>query len=206
MPQEPESVDKKRPSPGLFSSQHGDYKRLFREYKTFQIELDLLEKRTSKNKEPWLAAAKAQLKQVDSFLGNGKKKRDNEGGWVCLHAAKRHAIYGLEDNELSLQASILRKEATKIVGWRADAIKEQLQLLDKDDHLTPARIINAMSLRDEYFSNQYHKIWMVGDQLRLLIVICGVGLILLVPLVFLRVRYSGRARGSLVTLFFNRSY
>jgi hypothetical protein len=179
MPQGSEPPTLKKRLIRWFSSQKGDYARLVREFKSFQIELTLLEGRTKEKLEPWLSAARAQLKQVSEFLSD--ENRDIEGGWVCLHAARRHAIYGLEKEELATQASILREEATKIVGWRTDAITKLLAVTQEP--LTVDRLINAMYLRDEYYSNQYHKIWMVGAQLRLLIVSCILSLLLLAPLV-----------------------
>ena len=73
-------------------------------------------------------------------------------------------IYGLSGTELELQASILRAEAPKIVSWRG---KEMINLLAvPGQELTADRIIEAMALRDEYFSNQYHKIWLLGAKSR----------------------------------------
>ena len=40
-----------------------------------------------------------------------------------------------------------------------------------------------MALRDEYAANQYHKIWLMGDQLGVLLKICGLTLPLLAPLI-----------------------
>jgi hypothetical protein len=56
-------------------------------------------------------------------------------------------------------------------------------LLVRDEELKADHIINAMALRDEYYSNQYHKIWLVGKQLQILLFSCAVGLLLFVPLV-----------------------
>ncbi|RXH56429.1 hypothetical protein [Granulicella sibirica] len=195
------------PTPGkpsrrgkLRSQQVGDYARLNREYKTYQIELDLLANRTlakirqrsggattpqAETSSPaqdmeWLAAAKAQLDEVSYFLD--KEHIDLEGGWVCLHAARRHAVYGLDSDELPIQAFVVKAEARKLVSWRADAIANLLDV--KHEPLTAERIIQAMALRDEYFSNQYHKIWMVGEQLDHLLWTCAYALVLLLPLIF----------------------
>ena len=185
----------------LLSEEKGDYARLNREYQTYAIELNLLDSRSSAkmprpsskpnlpeavisgppaDDRPWLIAANAQMKQVRFFLD--KEHTDIEGGWVCLHAARRHAVYGLEPEELPIQAFVVKAESRKLVSWRADAIANLLDV--KHEPLTAERIIQAMALRDEYFSNQYHKIWMVGEQLKLLLRTCAFALIALLPLIF----------------------
>jgi hypothetical protein len=58
--------------------------------------------------------------------------------------------------------------------------------------LTTAHVINAMALRDEYFSNQYHKIWMMGHQLAILLISAGLGSFLLIPLTVFYSRYPDR--------------
>jgi hypothetical protein len=96
-------------------------------------------------------------------------------------------LYGLSAEERQLQASVLRAEAAKIVSWRG---KEMVNLLTlKDEDLTIHRITNAMALRDEYFSNQYRKIWLIGGQIAILLYTCGLGLLLLVPLIVSSTRH-----------------
>lgn len=99
-------------------------------------------------------------------------------------------MYALTPDELGLQASMLRAEAGKFSSWRAEEIKKQLA---EDKQLTASRVINAMTLRDEYSSNQYQKIWLLGDQLAILLLTCASGLLLLVPLVTFFSRYPGAA-------------
>jgi hypothetical protein len=125
----------------------------------------------------WAEAASNQLDKVQDYL----EKREVEGGWVCFHAARRHAVLGLSPADLALQASMLRAEAKKFKSWRSD---EMTKLLSVDDNrLTPSHVINAIALRDEYSSNQYYKIWLTGDQLAILLMIFVLGLSLLAPLV-----------------------
>lgn len=158
-------------------SQRSDYARLQRELNCFCVEFDLLEARTKESEKAWIRAAQSEIDNVQGYL----KAKDNiEGGWISLHAARRHAIYGLSRGELQLQASILRTEATKFSSWRA---KEMVNLLAVEDQELVHRVIDAMALRDEYFSNQYHKIWLIGHQISILLYCCGIGLLLLVPLV-----------------------
>ena len=159
-------------------SQKSDYARLQRELKTFSVELELLVSHSEKKDKAWEAAARSEIANVEAYLA---AKENIEGGWLSLHAARRHTIYGLSAPELELQASILRAEAPKIVSWRG---KEMMNLLGvPDQDLTADRIVEAMALRDEYFSNQYHKIWLVGSQISILLYCCGLGLLLLIPFV-----------------------
>lgn len=124
--------------------------------------------------DPWAKAAHDEIENSQKYLD---EERNIEGGWMSLHAARRHAIYGLSPDELLLQASMLRAEAKKIQSWRGE---EMVKLLDvKDSELTVYRIVDATALRDEYFSNQYHKIWLVGSQITILLACCGAGLLLL---------------------------
>jgi hypothetical protein len=101
-------------------------------------------------------------------------------------------MHGLGAEELPMQASMLRAEATKFSSWRANEMQNLLSV--KDEHLTACHITNAMALRDEYSSNQYHKIWLLGHQLAILLIITGLGLFLLAPLV---VFYSRHPEGTL---------
>ncbi len=157
-----------------FWSEKSDYARLQRELTSFRVELDLLEARTVHSDPAWASAAHAEINNAQQYLN----LEDNiEGGWMSLHAARRHAIHGLAPEELVLHASVLKAEAAKIQSWRGD---EMLNLLKVDD--VPLTV-KAMALRDEYFSNQYYKVWLVGRQIVILLGCCGLGLFLLVPLV-----------------------
>jgi hypothetical protein len=182
-----------------FWAKRHDYARLQREYASFRVDLALLESRNGQSEQPWVAAAHSQIKNIDYYLE--RENKDVEGGWVCLHAARRYTVNGLDLNELKIQASVLRKEATKFTSWRASEMEKLLSVkeeqLKKDNQLSAAQrpekdehrekeelknlVIKAMELRDEYFSNQYHKIWLMGSQLRTLLVSCGIGLALLAP-------------------------
>jgi len=54
-----------------------------------------------------------------------------------------------------------------------------MRLLDLTNHVRSS--LSYYKLRDEHFSNQYAKIWLMGSQLWTLLVSCGIGLVLLVP-------------------------
>lgn len=174
----------------LWAQRH-DYARLQREYAAFAVDLALLESREGQSEQPWAVAAHCQMKNIQDLLEGDNK--NVEGGWVCLHAARRYAVYALDLNELIIQADALRAEAPKFKpSWRAGEVERLLAV--KDDGVNKndqperekelkARVIKAMELRDEHFSNQYHKIWLKGSQLRTLLFTFAVSLLLLAPFV-----------------------
>jgi hypothetical protein len=126
-----------------FWPQKQDYSRLHREFDSFRVELAFLEAQSQQSDKSWAAAAHDQMGNVAHYLK--KKSKDVEGGWVCLHAARRHAIHGLGAEELPMQASMLRAEATKFSSWRAKEMQNLLSV--KDEQLTASHITNAMALR-----------------------------------------------------------
>jgi hypothetical protein len=170
----------------LFWSQKSDYARLQRELNSFRVDLDFLKARTTESDRAWAEAAKKEIDNAQDYLD---KENNIEGGWLSLHAARRHAMYGLSPAERELQASVLRAEAPKIVSWRGKEMEKLLAV--ENEKLTVHRITNAMALRDEYFSNQYHKIWLVGSQIAILLYISGLGLLLLVPFIVSSSRHPG---------------
>jgi hypothetical protein len=61
-----------------------------------------------------------------------------------------------------------RKASGKLTPWRTASIQSILH----DTHPTATQVADAMAIRDESFANQYHNIWMRGDQIRFLVLIC----------------------------------
>jgi 8-oxo-dGTP pyrophosphatase MutT (NUDIX family) len=139
--------------------------RLARESDVFSVELEFLERRDLSADQAWAAVAHRHLSNAREYLNRG----NTESGWVCLHAAQRCAVFGLDEKELVIRAAILRHETErKLSGWRADAVKD---LLNGND-ITAKQMFDAMAIRDEFFSNQYYKIWLTKDQLRVLMAVC----------------------------------
>jgi hypothetical protein len=169
-------------------SQKSDYARLRREVKSFEIELSFLIATTEEAGKDWAEAARNEVGNVQYYL---REKENIEGGWLSLHAARRYTVYALSRDKLPMLASVLRAEATKIMYWRGEEMKDLLDV--KDEALTHDHITKAMALRDEYFSNQYHKIWLVGRQLEILLYSCGLGFLLMIPLLVFSSRHPGAA-------------
>src|SRR5689334_14795094 len=168
------------------------HSRLLRESEAFRVELAFLERRNGHEHNSWAAAAHEQLNNVARCLDSN----DIEGGMLCLHAAQRYAVYGLNKTELMARAYILREEAAKIPSWRGEAIEGLLPA--GDDELTPERVIDAMALRDEEATNQYYKTRLIGDYLRILLIICSLAVVALLPFMLL----AGPARMIAPVLLF----
>jgi 8-oxo-dGTP pyrophosphatase MutT (NUDIX family) len=146
--------------------------RLQREFEALRVEIAFLRQRSRRIDDAWVHAVEDQLKNVQQYLG----RKDIEGGWYCLHSARRLAIFGLDGPEIADRARILREESRKLSSWRGKAV---LKILSPDNEVTATRLEEALALRDEYAGNQYHKIWLMGDQLGLLLWISLGALVLL---------------------------
>jgi hypothetical protein len=77
-----------RPPKWLWS-QKSDYARLQRELKSFLVDLDFLEARTTESDKAWAKAARSEIENVREYLN---AKNNIEGGWLSLHSARRHAL------------------------------------------------------------------------------------------------------------------
>ena len=155
--------------------------RLLREADAFRVELLFLERRPGADRSSfWAAAAHGQLENVARCL----ESKDVEGGFLCLHAAQRYAVYGLNKSELMARAYILREEAQKIASWRGEAMGSLLSV--PDNELAAERVMEAMALRDEERTNQYYKMRVVGDHLRTILILCSVAVVALLPFALLK--------------------
>ncbi|HEX7288878.1 MAG TPA: NUDIX hydrolase [Candidatus Angelobacter sp.] len=168
------------------------YARLLRESEAFRVELAFLERRSGQADKTWASTASEQLNNVARCL----ESNDVEGGLFCLHAARRFAVYGLTKAELITRGYVLREEAQKISSWRGNAIDGLLAVPDED--LTADRLAEAMALRDEETTNQYYKVRLTGDHLRILLIICGLAMVALLPFMLM----DGPARTVAPVLLF----
>jgi 8-oxo-dGTP diphosphatase len=158
---------------------HRAQSRLLRECEAFRVELGFLERRNPRADNFWAGAAHEQLNNVLRCL----ESDDVEGGWFGLHAAQRYAVFGMNQIELANRAHILREEALKINSWRAEAMENLLSV--SDDRLTPESLADAIALRNEDSSSRHNKSRIVGDQLRVLLMVCGLAAIAMAPFLFL---------------------
>src|SRR5215471_16519060 len=115
------------PAPKSSSDDNRAHARLLREAEAFRVELGFLERRNVGSDNPWATAAHEQLNNVQRCL----ESNDIEGGWFCLHAAQRYAVFGMNETELANRAYVLREEAMKISSWRGEAIENLLSVSDE---------------------------------------------------------------------------
>ena len=168
------------------------YSRLMREAEAFRVELGFLERRNGQADSAWATAAHEQLSNVQRCL----ESNDIEDGWFCLHAAQRYAVFGMNEAELANHAYILREEAARISSWRGDAIDHLLAA--SDDQLTPERVADAMTLRNADSIYQSFRAQVTADQLRIVLVVCGLAALALAPIMLL----SGRIHMVAAVLLF----
>lgn len=171
---------------------HRAQSRLLRECEAFRIELSFLERRNPRADNHWAAAAHEQLNNVLRCL----ESDDLEGGWFGLHAAQRYAVFGMNQIELANRAHVLREESLKINSWRGEAMESLLSM--SDDQLAAENVADAIALRNEDASSQYNRSRITGDQLRALLMICGLAAVAMSPFLFL----SGRIPIVAAVLFF----
>ena len=171
---------------------HRAQSRLLRECEAFRVELSFLERRSPRADNSWAAAAHEQLNNVLRCL----ESDDIEGGWFGLHAAQRYAVFGMNQIELANRAHVLREEALKINSWRGEAMESLLAV--GDDQLTAENVADAIALRNEDASSQYSRSRITGDQLRVLLLICGLAAVAMSPFLFL----PGRIPIVAAVLFF----
>jgi 8-oxo-dGTP diphosphatase len=178
--------------PRSASEDNRAHARLLREAEAFRVELSFLERRNLGSNNPWAPAAYEQLNNVQRCL----ESNDIEGGWFCLHAAQRYAVFGMNQTELANRAYVLREEALKISSWRGEAIDNLLAV--GHGQLTAECVADAMALRNEDSTNQYYKTRVTGDQLRVLVIVCALAAVAAAPFMLL----PGRIPVVAAVLFF----
>jgi 8-oxo-dGTP diphosphatase len=171
VPELPEERASARPQ--LSAEDRRTYARLGQELEAFKVELAYLESRGPQADNSWRAAAKEHIVQVERCLDS----YDVEGALAGLRSARRYAVMGLNSAELAARAQVLREQARKFSSWRAIAIQRLLAVAE--DKLTPARVADAMGLRDEAATDQHVRARVVNDRLRLLSAACAAGALVL---------------------------
>lgn len=178
------------------------YARLGHELEAFKVELAFLESRGRYAGASWQVAAKEHMSRVERCLDS----YDVEGALASLRSARRYAVLGLNPAELAARAQVLREEARKFSSWRAVAIQRLLAVAE--DKLTPARVSDAMGLRDQAATDLHLRSMIVNDRMRLLGAACGGGaltFLLSIPVAgtihdYAPLAFFGLAGGSLAAL------
>ncbi|MFA8435019.1 MAG: hypothetical protein ACEPOZ_10930 [Marinifilaceae bacterium] len=135
----------------------------------FEKVLDRKDRQETGMLKPWVINAKELIEKSRAELKMGKL----DEAWKCFHEAKRLEIYDCSTSELIVHARILREESVKLKEWRRKAV---LSLVGNEDSsfgtcLTSEQVYRAMLIRDEHYSNQYHKNNLIRGQLRLLLLL-----------------------------------
>lgn len=135
-----------------------EYERLAGAIKETRINLEHDGPYDAVEQSDWKAAADKFLDQAESDLNAWNIQQ----GWIALAAAQRFMLLNLKKRHRVLRAGlVLRREADKVTGWRADAIAD---LLDGIDELCETaedvdeRVIDAIALRDDSANTTYFKI------------------------------------------------
>jgi 8-oxo-dGTP pyrophosphatase MutT (NUDIX family) len=97
------------------------------------------------------------LPAITAELDNARQSADDgqiDKGWKCLHAAKRLQYLATPDEQSLNVATIMRAEASKLVGWRKTATDKLFETSHKIDGWT---IYLASTIRDEHYDNEAYK-------------------------------------------------
>jgi len=128
------------------------FERIESELTVFQIKLNSL-KPDPKHSEITDKCVK-YLKEAQDFLDD----KNIDATWKCLHAAKSLMILTLKDFELETEGITIRNEASKLSGWRKNAVEDLIGKVDTSvDKLTKENIHKAALIRDEHYTNVAYK-------------------------------------------------
>lgn len=128
------------------------------------------------------------------------RRADLDGGWALLLEVERSELPGYSEGELAARVVSLRNEAgEKLRGWRRAAASE---LLGAEDGHMPGldEVQEAIRIRNEHFHNQYHKLELLREQLRILAPILVAALVLFAAIVGIRGFVIGQLAGRDVVL------
>lgn len=117
----------------------------------------------------------------DSWIMNGRELLDQsqmylelnrlDEGWKCLHAARRIAIYGLDDDQLKAKAKVYLQEADKLSSWRKKAMDQLLSGEMSGKSADKETVYQAALLIDEHYNNQAFKQRKLQDYITLITVV-----------------------------------
>lgn len=134
-----------------------------------------------KNKESWrIELAFRMLEMSERHITDGSVSLNE--AWEYFHRARKMSVWSLTSDELKSTTLSLKPEISKKLAksWRSTAI-ENLLTIDKNDGTIPPveQIAEAISIRDEHFSNQYFKIELIGRQIGILLLMVVANLFLI---------------------------
>ena len=143
---------------GFFRSKSIRVRRLLRSIRSLGMELErkIEYQKQEGNLDPtWANAARTLLNAAEDAMSEGNINT----GWKYLHAAGRMEIFGLNEKELQIKATLLRHEAEKLSSWRKAATYDLLGDPKRPKQtISKETIYQAAVLRDEHSGNLYLKI------------------------------------------------
>jgi 8-oxo-dGTP pyrophosphatase MutT (NUDIX family) len=157
---------------------HTTYGRLVSSIETFRAEALVRTKARCAENELWAEGVSLLLGRAQDFID----KDDIDAAWRCFHAAARMEIFGYDDSELASVAIMLRREAEKLKDWRKKAVFDLIGHAEPPKGQTAApvnvtRLYLAVLIRDEHYDNQYFKISLRRNNLRVLTPILLLGIV-----------------------------
>ena len=127
--------------------QHQSWRRLGSEIEAFEL---ALRSRGDATLAPQIGRALQRARDAH-------EAGDIDQGWKCLQAAQRLELLTLKDEDLPAAALVIKKEASKLRGWRKEAVEELLTPKDCGAKLTKERVLRAALLRDEHYGNEAYR-------------------------------------------------
>jgi 8-oxo-dGTP diphosphatase len=129
----------------------------------------------------WADSARQSLDLAEAALTSG----DLESGWRAVHETDRFLVHGLTDYELITRALSLRAETSeKLTKWRHNATESQWDALKltelqkaganlTDDERTRLEqtVSESLTVLNEHNDNTYYRMYLVGRQLKYLVII-----------------------------------
>lgn len=131
----------------------------------------------------WAACARRSLAKAALALHEHSLER----GWGAVHDAERFMVFGASDRELVARALSLQAETTaKLKGWRSTAAAALFKEVALGDFSKPTvaltgeqrtalqcMVVEALSVLNEDSNNSYHRMRLVGEQLRTMVLWCA---------------------------------
>ncbi len=152
------------------------WKRLASSINSYRNEIDCLEKLASAESKciNCFNTARNLLDEAQARLEDGYV----DWGWKLFHAARRMELISLcSEEQRRTNARQILQEASKIKGWRGEAIKKLVEF-EREPPKVEA-LIQAALLRDEHFNNNAYKDSLLKTQSLILSVILIAVLIVL---------------------------
>lgn len=156
--------------------------RLNNTFAVFQADLDTIIEAKNVDSQPvtgWQRRSQELLKQAQKAAGDGNA----ELGWRCLKAADRFTLYGMDAEQLAIEAGSILAEATDedkdLSNWRKVRVRELLcdQTRKLKKELRKSEVVRAKRIVDEHHDNIYQKAEILRRRLRILAAMCGIAVV-----------------------------